>query len=108
MAGHTIWTLQVAQLLPEGADPADFPSLARLEDHLRTIVAEDDTTTVASFTVTPGAVHSYLVATLDLHRAQPDGSSCFCGWQPGSDGVSSWAEHVAERFEEGTRAHAIV
>lgn len=106
MTGHAIWTLQVVQVLPEGASPEDFPSLARLEDHVRSIVPEADGTTVDTFMVKPGAVHSFLVSTLGLHVQQSDGA-CFCGWYPSCDGCPSWADHVAERFEEAT-SHAIV
>lgn len=100
---HTIWTVQVAVVLPEGADPADFPRLTELENGVRALVGtESDRVHVDTFTVRPRAVHSYLVAVLDMHVLQGDGT-CFCGWRP--DGRSH-AEHVAEIFEESTRAHA--
>jgi hypothetical protein len=99
-----IWTLQVAVVLPEGADPDEIPSLARLEEFVRGKVTESETVRIDRFTVRPGAVNTFLVATLGMHALQGDGT-CFCGWAP-VDGLSH-AEHVADVFEESTRAHAI-
>lgn len=96
------WTLQISVALPDGATPEDVPALARLEAFIREHVAESETVRIDRFVVQPGAVGSYLVATIDMHRLQED-DSCFCGWLP--DG-GSHAEHVAAVFEESTRAHA--
>jgi hypothetical protein len=102
----TIWTLQVAVVLPEGADPLDIPRLGRLEDGVRRLVgSETERVHIDTFTVRPGAVQSYLVSVLDMHVIQPDGA-CFCGsWTPASEG--SHPEHVAAVFAEATRAHAV-
>lgn len=105
MTGHRRWTLQISADLPEGADAADFPILARLEDWIRSSVTVTERVRIDTFTVDPGAIHSYLVSAVDFHRLQPDGS-CFCEWQP--TGGQSHAEHVAVIFEESTRAHAVM
>lgn len=104
VTGHIIWTLQIAVVLPEGVDPEEVASLTRLEEFVRSHVTESETVRIDRFTVRPGAVNTYLVATLGMHTLQADGT-CFCGWAP--DASQSHPEHVAEVFEESTRAHAI-
>lgn len=105
MSGLRIWCLQLAVVLPDGASPEDLPSLARLEDAIRSMVTETDRVRIDTFTVHPGGVRSSLADTIDFHRLEPDGS-CRCGWSPGEAGGGSQAEHVAEIFEVSTRAHA--